>query len=262
MLGFDLMVGAEQMDATMTSLEIMVNADDFGMNSDVNTAILGAFHDGLLTSTTVMANMPAFEEACAVASNELAGKIGVHLNLTEGKPITEPIRRCNRFCTPEGEFRPRSRVWRLTPEELNAVSRELQAQVDACIRRGVVPSHLDSHNHVHTEWAIGRVVIEIARQFDIHGVRLARNCGRGKADWRNVYTRLYNERLQRAGLARTKYFGSMTDFASVGYSADGPVEVMVHPRLAPNGSVVDIDGSDLGMLLQPVLSLRPLGAAG
>lgn len=238
--------------------EIIVNADDFGMSREVNAAIVRAFHDGLLTSTTVMANMPGLEEACAIASDSLTGKVGVHLNLTEGRPLTTPILRCERLSTADGMFRPRARLWRLTRLETEAVFLELQAQVRACIERGIVPSHMDSHHHIHAEWAVGSVVIEIARQYGIRGVRLIRNCGPGLGRARRAYNWAYNERLRRQGLARTRYFGSVMDIGSV-LNSVGPFEAMVHPRPDPQGAVVDMEGEDLRRLVETI-AVPPLHA--
>ena len=42
---------------------LIVNADDFGMSAAVNKAILKAFQEKLISSTSIMANMPGFDEA-------------------------------------------------------------------------------------------------------------------------------------------------------------------------------------------------------
>ena len=90
---------------------IVVNADDFGMSRQTNEAILQAFEKGLISSTTIMANMPAFEEACQLArQHHLQRRIGLHLNVTEGKPLTADIADCPRFCDAGGCWRPRRRV--------------------------------------------------------------------------------------------------------------------------------------------------------
>lgn len=52
------------------SCRIIVNADDFGMSSQINHAIVEAFQKNLISSTTMMANMPAFDEACCMRSAE------------------------------------------------------------------------------------------------------------------------------------------------------------------------------------------------
>src|SRR5438045_3866495 len=85
---------------------MIVNADDFGRSPDVNRAIWQALGDGLVTSVSLMATAAAFEEASELAAApDLRGSTGLHLVLTEGAPLTEPIRRCPRFCDGDGQFR-------------------------------------------------------------------------------------------------------------------------------------------------------------
>ena len=158
--------------------KIIVNADDFGMSAEVNRAIVEAFENNVISSTTLMANMPGFDEACELAHrHRLVSKIGLHLNLTSGYPLSSPIRRCARFCDTNGMFRARQTRFRLSKEERLAVETEIASQVKACLDRGLRPTHLDSHHHVHTECTIGAAAITIARQNRIKAIRLARNCG-------------------------------------------------------------------------------------
>ena len=78
--------------------KIIINADDFGMSAEANKAIVEAFEKNVISSTTLMANMSGFNEACELAHrHRLLGKIGVHLNLTSGYPLSEPIRKCCAF---------------------------------------------------------------------------------------------------------------------------------------------------------------------
>jgi len=213
----------------MRPRRIIVNADDFGMNAETNQAIVDAFASGAISSTTLMVNMPGFEQACELSrSHKLAGKIGVHLNLTEGRPLTENMKRLSRFCDDRGLFRPRRTIFFLSREEMVAVEEEFAAQVQACIDQGVHPTHLDSHQHIHTEWPIGAAVIHVARQYGIGAVRLSRNCGPG-IDWvHKLYKLAYNTRLRLYGLAKTQYFGSLTDVPAVLAMTQGDVEIMVH----------------------------------
>ena len=89
-------------------LQIVINADDLGRSDDVNKAILDAFHRGLITSASIMANMPGFENAVnAIKASGIEDRIGVHLNLTQGAPLNGPIRLHARFCSPSGELNSR-----------------------------------------------------------------------------------------------------------------------------------------------------------
>jgi len=84
---------------------LIVNADDFGKTASVNRAVIRAFETGLISSTTLMTNMPGFAEACTLTTqHELHGKVGIHLNLIEGQPLTEAMCACRRFCNPHGRF--------------------------------------------------------------------------------------------------------------------------------------------------------------
>ena len=74
-------------------MNAIVNADDFGLNQSVNRAIAESFRNGLCLNTTLIVNMPYADEAVEIAYKEgFSDRVGLHLNLTEGVPLTEPIR--------------------------------------------------------------------------------------------------------------------------------------------------------------------------
>jgi predicted glycoside hydrolase/deacetylase ChbG (UPF0249 family) len=50
---------------------LSVNADDFGFTRDVNRGIVDAHLNGILTATTLMANGAAFEDAAALARENI-----------------------------------------------------------------------------------------------------------------------------------------------------------------------------------------------
>lgn len=237
----------------MRSRRIIVNADDFGMSPENNRAIVAAFDKGLISSTTLMANMPGFEEACELARfHQLFGKIGVHLNLTEGRPLSTHVKRLPLFCDEFGMFRPRRTLFHLAKEERRAVEAEFAAQIRACLDRGIHPTHLDSHMHVHTEWPIGEIAIRVARQYGIGAIRLTRNCGAGIGLGQKLYKAAYNARLQTHGLAKTRYFGSARDVAAVLSTTQDDVEIMVHLTVAGQDNLLDREAirswSPLGQL--------------
>ena len=230
----------------MSKQTIIVNADDFGMSSAINGAIVEAFQKGLVSSATIMANMPGFDEAVDLARRfGLLRCIGLHLNITEGLAMTTAIRCCRRFCDEIGGFRPRRTVLRLSREESAAVEIEIEAQVRACLARGLSVLHLDSHHHVHTEWAIGSAAIRVARRYGILAVRLSRNCGPGINVNHRIYKSIYNGRLRVYGLAYTSFFGSASDVQTLLGRTCANIEIMVHPRRDANGVLVDLDGMDL-----------------
>lgn len=219
----------------------VINADDFGRSSTANEAISQSFERGLITSATIMANMPSFSEAGAMArANGLQDRIGVHLNLTEGRPITDPIRRCPRLCSADGQMLHRSGTsLRLAADETRAVEIELSAQIEAVLAAGITPSHFDSHHHVHTHWAICTIVMRLARRHGIPAIRLSRNCGVDPGLPKRLYKTAFNKRLARAGFAWTDHFGSARDVALLARPVRA-LEIMTHPDLDADGRVVDV----------------------
>jgi predicted glycoside hydrolase/deacetylase ChbG (UPF0249 family) len=232
------------------SSPLIINADDFGLSTDVSGAILSAFQEDLISTTSLMVNMPGFEEACKLArAGKLEKRVGLHLNLSEGRPLTSAILDLPRFCR-DGLFRGRPRAFRLSAAEARAVEEELEAQMQACLQQGIRPIHLDSHHHVHTEWAPATIVIGLARRHSIPRIRLSRNVGPGLGHLKRVYKAILNRRLRRVGLGGYRYFGSVRDVAPVLSSLWGGVEIMVHPRWGSDGRLRDYEeGPELRLLL-------------
>jgi hopanoid biosynthesis associated protein HpnK len=153
---------------------IIINADDFGISSGVNKAVAQAHTNGVLTSATIMANMPAAEEAVKIAKQMPGLGVGVHLNLFEGRPLSKDS---DIVCLLDdnGGFA-------LTPAKLSllsiargkirkAIRAELAAQIQWVIDNGLKPTHLDSHKHIHSFPPIFPIVCDLARRFEITAIR-------------------------------------------------------------------------------------------
>ncbi len=153
---------------------IIINADDFGLCDGVNEAVAKAHSDGILTSATIIVNMPAAEKAVKIAKQLHSLGVGVHLNLTEGRPITkDPCINC--LLDADGQFT-------LSPFKLSllslaghkirkAIRTELAAQIQWVIDHGLNPTHLDSHNHIHSFPALFSIVCQSARSCQIPAIR-------------------------------------------------------------------------------------------
>jgi len=248
---------------------MIVNADDLGYDEATNAAIVESLERGYCSSTTILANMPGFDDACRLAQeNGLTGRVGVHLNVCEGMPLTEAIRGCPRFFhsdTGLGLRRDR-RVLALSRLERDALAAELRAQAAACRQRGMALTHADSHRHAHEEWAIASVVLRVCREEGIPFLRLARNCGPARRRINRAYRRLLNARIARAGLARTRYFGSLADGAHLAAArhtraADLPIEIMVHPVYDREGRLIDSTTERLLSEWDSELGLRGVGVS-
>lgn len=244
---------------------IIINADDFGYSYSVNRAILQSFQRSLCNSVSLLPNLDGFEDAIGLikAHPILRRRVGIHINITEGFPLSDEIRHCSRFCDPEGRFsycreRP---LFVLSRRERSAIYQEIKTQLDKVIAAGIEPTHLDSHYHVHTEWAISSIVNRLAQEYRIGRVRRARNMGRPSGYARQLYKTLLNRWYFRkdTGFGNTDYFGDIEDlqFLLNTHPPEGKfIEVMVHPHFDGNGELVDINERDLQQQLAPVLAAQ------
>lgn len=225
-------------------LRPIITGDDFGFDVRVNSAIVLSFQQGLISHASLMVNLDHFEDAChLVQVHRLQGRIGLHLNLTEGVPLTgdvkgTPLCAGGRFVPPD-----RLRHYRfLSPSTKRAVASEVTAQIRAARSAGIALTHLDSHNHIHTIPSLARVIAEVARAHGIPRVRPARTCGgeRGMVRW--LFDDRCNRLLERLQLKRVRHFGSIDDLLAIrqheGVAAGICYEAMTHPRLSDDGHAV------------------------
>lgn len=130
---------------------LIVNADDFGLTSGVNRAIVECYQRGVVTSTTLMVNGRAAVEAALLAADNPGLGIGLHLNLTSGTPMM-PRESVPSLVGRDGAFPGlRGALWRLTSGKARTheLEDEISAQIDRLIKLGIRPTHIDSHHHLH-----------------------------------------------------------------------------------------------------------------
>jgi predicted glycoside hydrolase/deacetylase ChbG (UPF0249 family) len=236
-------------------IKLIINADDFGYSPLVNTAIVKAFADGLVSSTTLMPNMLGFDDAVSLIKNGQipADSTGIHLNLFEGEPLTKQMKECRVFCNEDGHFHGKRISFSAPCNCLEVVRLELETQLKKALDTGITFTHLDSHAHRHTNWYVGKVVIDLARKHGIPAVRQTTNLGKSNLP-RTLLRLLYNLRL--GSLRKTRYFGNIPDmdaaFSQISTMTDGAVEIMSHPVLNDGGQLVDAEFKQpLSELLSP-----------
>ncbi|NWL89354.1 MULTISPECIES: carbohydrate deacetylase [unclassified Paenibacillus] len=149
--------------------QVIINADDFGMSAGVNRGIIDAFNAGGITSTSLMVNMPGFPEAVQLAHQYPDLSVGLHFNLTMGRPVSDPAS-IPSLVKEDGTFRsgaaPQGWDWR-------DVHKELAAQWDRFTSTGLRPTHLDSHHLLHQDHA--EIYKVMARKAYNEGVPLRRS---------------------------------------------------------------------------------------
>ena len=150
-------------------MKIIVNADDFGSSRSINEAIYLAFSYGYIQRTTIMVNMPSFEDAILISkNNNFFDKVGLHLTLDEGEALSQSMRSNPHFCV-NGKFI-KSNINGVRKIALNRHDREcLESEIEAQMKRykeaGFTLMHIDSHHHVHTNYSVMRIVKKLSKKY-------------------------------------------------------------------------------------------------
>lgn len=200
---------------------LIVNADDLGRTTGINSGIFEAHLNGLVTSATMMVAYPAAEEAAARLGEFPSLGVGLHVALTGG-PSVLPADRLPSLTDASGGFPAKPEG--LVEPVLEEVLLEARAQFDRFLElTGRLPTHLDSHHHSHRHPVVCDALIALARDHDLP----VRNASPG-----------IRERLRREGVATTDFF--VEDFFGndarldtlieiLGGIRPGITEIMCHP---------------------------------
>jgi hopanoid biosynthesis associated protein HpnK len=162
---------------------VIFTADDFGLADALNVAVALAHRQGLLRCASLMAAGPRTREALGLARQLPGLCLGVHLTLIQGRASLPPPA-IPHLVNTEGFFpnNPVATGWRYFCQSqlLPEVRRELAAQIETVLRAGVQVWHLNGHLNLHLHPRIFPVVVDLAREYGIPAVRLARE------DWRTT----------------------------------------------------------------------------
>ncbi len=242
--------------------KVVVNADDFGLIQSYTDAIIQAFEENCITSTTACANGDDIVRAVQIAKEKgLIDKIGVHINFTEGTPLTKEITDDPFFCE-DGVYHSHvNRLKKLTKAQKQAVYNETVAQIERLRALGVPIRHADSHHHIHTAIFFAKTIKKAISDCGIEKIRLHRNAGNIPL-YKKIVKNAYNKKLKKQGFLTADYFGGMGDyFLKKETFEKGVCEIMVHPDYDKNGVLVDrVDVQEGFAVGQPLQKIKELTA--
>lgn len=151
----------------------IVNADDFGFSPLTTEGILHAHKQGIVTSTTLAANMPSASGAVHRLKEAPGLGVGVHLNCTQGPAMSYLGREM--LCGPDGVMNYTATgiivACAKSPSLLKAIEAEFDAQIRWAMENGVRPTHLDSHRHSHAFLPIFCRVMKLAKRYHVPFIR-------------------------------------------------------------------------------------------
>lgn len=147
-------------------MKLIINADDFGLSKSITDGIITGITEGYITSTTIMANMPYTEYAIKQAMDYNIKCIGLHVNLTVGKPILKN----GNIVDEQGVFYYNKNQIENKSLTYNDAFNEIMAQIDIVNKYSegkIKIDHIDTHHHLFDNENIKQAVIDIAKKLNI-----------------------------------------------------------------------------------------------
>lgn len=146
-------------------MKIIINADDFGFSKSINEGIITAYKEGLITSTSIMINMPYREDAISKWKENKELGLGLHINLSQGSPISTNVKSLvdgnNTFYNHR----------KIEKEEVNIsyedAYQEIKAQIEKLLSYNVEIDHLDTHHFLHKNTNIKKAILVIAKEYQL-----------------------------------------------------------------------------------------------
>lgn len=199
--------------------KLIVNADDFGYSKGINLGIIEAHREGIVSSTTLMTNMPGAEHAFELAKENQQLGVGIHLVLDCGFPVHEHV---PSLVDENGRLLKMAQLLERATEE--DIEKELTSQIEKFLSFGVKPTHMDSHHHIHSLEKVFPIVRKLAEKYQLPIRKVTRNSITA-SDYEGLKTvdyfndEFYGEELDVAGLKEILL--QAKNYATV--------EVMAHP---------------------------------
>jgi chitin disaccharide deacetylase len=154
---------------------LIVTADDFGLAPEVNEAIEIAHRNGILTAASLMVAAPAAADAVARAARLPTLRVGLHLVLIDGRPVS-PGAQVPDLVDHGGNFRndmvaASVRIF-LDAKLRRQVAVEIAAQFDAFAATGLRLDHVDCHKHWHLHPTIAGLILDIGQRYGMTALRV------------------------------------------------------------------------------------------
>lgn len=205
-------------------MKLIINADGYGMTRTVNQAVVDGFQNGILTSMSIVPNMPAFEDAIRKLKLMDGIGLGIQLNIVEYKSKLRTKEKHSKLYDKDGRFNNNFfKILLKSNDEdfMFEVEHEFRSQIEAVIKY-ISPDYLTSLSHIHSIPKIFNLVCKLAKEYNIPAVRTENekfyltDRFKDKSQWQNWL----NQKIY-ANCAKTeilKYFSDINKQTAKDYS--------------------------------------------
>ena len=159
----------------MTAKKLVITADDFGLAAEIDRGIREACEKKIVTHVSLVANGANFEEAAKYLAQNPGVSAGIHLNLTDGRPLTNSndlksfVNSERRFKGSHGQA---GWTFFMRPSLLKSVEEEWKAQIEKVLSRNISLFQVNCHGHLHAIPGLFQLVFKMAEEYHIPFVRV------------------------------------------------------------------------------------------
>jgi len=238
--------------------KIILTADDFGLSFRINEAVEEAHRRGILTAASLMVAGKATADAVERARRSPSLKVGLHLVLVDGSPVSPPetipnlVDQKGRLSSPLFGAGINFFFWPKVRQELQA---EIRAQFEAFRKTGLPLDHVNAHHHMHLHPTISELILKIGRDFGMKAMRLPyeplfpswrasrKSLLRRIGNWLLVapWVSLLRKKFNRAGMYSNDFVFGMNDSGHMNLDLvlrflsqlpPGVTEIYFHPEIS------------------------------
>ena len=160
---------------TVNERRLIVNADDFGMSEEVNQAVILAYREGVLTTTSLMVTGEAFDQAVRLAKENPGLGVGIHLVTVVGRSVL-PKAEIPSLVDQDRNFSNNPTAAGLKyfffPQARRELRKELAAQFEKFQATGLKLSHIDGHLHLHVHPVVFKTAVKLGEKFGCRRMRV------------------------------------------------------------------------------------------
>jgi len=212
--------------------KLIVTADDVGLDRGMTEGAIRGHREGIVTACSVVANGAAFDDAVARLRDVPSLEVGVHLALVEERSLTG-LRMPRKYTT----FVP---LYVARAISIDAIERELRAQIERVLATGLRVTHVNGHQHLHLLPRLFKVVARLAREYSIPYVRIVDDRGgAARSVSMSVLSalgrRAHDPRLTNDHTIGVASAGHLEDVTPLLDHIDGVTELVTHPGVSVSG---------------------------
>ena len=263
-------------------MKLILNADDFGRSPEINSAIIRAHREGVLTSASLMVAGAAAEQAVELAKQNPQLAVGLHLVAVDG-PAVLPARHIPHLVDSNDSFANApvrlGLSYVFNPRARRELAAEVEAQFARFARFGLPLSHVDGHQHMHMHPVVFDLLVPLASHYGAGGIRVVHDDLRLalRYDGRHAVSRTIGQAIFRMLARRCRHRLAGTRLAhadrTFGFHRSGGMteeyvlcvmdhlrhecnEVYFHPTEGDRLDVLGPNQEDLRALLSPAVRRR------